>query len=155
MSILSDHIESFIKELLMEDEGMAELQRNELAQKFHCAPSQINYVLTTRFSPNRGYVIQSRRGGGGYIRVIQLDMDEGEYVLDLVKQRLSSGINMRDAAELIEGMVQTGFIDVKMRNIVLAAISDKALIVPKEYRDELRSSILKEILIANLIKEEE
>ena len=155
MSILSDHIESFIKELLMEDEGMAELQRNELTQKFHCAPSQINYVLTTRFSPNRGYVIQSRRGGGGYIRVIQLDMDEGEYVLDLVKQRLSSGINMRDAAELIEGMVQTGFIDVKMRNIVLAAISDKALIVPKEYRDELRSSILKEILIANLIKEEE
>ena len=98
MSILSDHIEEFIKELLIEDEGMAELQRNELAQKFNCAPSQINYVLTTRFSPNRGYVTESRRGGGGYIRVIRLDIERCDYISDIIDEQLSRPINMRQAA---------------------------------------------------------
>ena len=155
MSVLSDHIESFIKELLMEDEGMAELQRNELAQRFNCAPSQINYVLTTRFSPNRGYITQSRRGGGGYIRVIQLDVDENEYIRDIIEDKLTGGVGMRQAAELIEGMVETGLIDKKAKNIILAAISDKALDVPSEVKNGLRSSILKEILISTLLKEDD
>lgn len=155
MSVLSDHIESFIKELLMEDEGMAELQRNELAQRFNCAPSQINYVLTTRFSPSRGYITQSRRGGGGYIRVIQLDVDENEYIRDIIEEKLTGGVGMRQAAELIEGMVETGLIDKKAKNIILAAISDKALDVPNEVKNELRSSILKEILISTLLKEDD
>ncbi|BDF58200.1 hypothetical protein CE91St36_10170 [Christensenellaceae bacterium] len=155
MSVLSDHIESFIKELLMEDEGMAELQRNELAQRFNCAPSQINYVLTTRFSPSRGYITQSRRGGGGYIRVIQLDVDENEYIRDIIEDKLTGGVGMRQAAELIEGMVETGLIDKKAKNIILAAISDKALDVPSEVKNGLRSSILKEILISTLLKEDD
>lgn len=155
MSVLSDHIESFIKELLMEDEGMAELQRNELAQRFNCAPSQINYVLTTRFSPSRGYITQSRRGGGGYIRVIQLDVDENEYIRDIIEDKLTGGVGMRQAAELIEGMVETGLIDKKAKNIILAAISDKALDVPNGVKNELRSSILKEILISTLLKEDD
>lgn len=155
MSVLSDHIESFIKELLMEDEGMAELQRNELAQRFNCAPSQINYVLTTRFSPSRGYITQSRRGGGGYIRVIQLDIDENEYIRDIIEDKLTGGVGMRQAAELIDGMVETGLIDKKAKNIILAAISDKALDVPNEVKNELRSSILKEILISTLLKEDD
>ncbi|WP_066648455.1 CtsR family transcriptional regulator [Christensenella timonensis] len=155
MSVLSDHIEDFIKELLMEDEGMAELQRNELAQRFHCAPSQINYVLTTRFSPNRGYITQSRRGGGGYIRVIQLDVDESEYISDIIDEKLQGGIGMRQAAELVEGMRETGLIDKKSKNLILAAISDKALCVPGEIRNELRSCILREILISTLLKEDD
>ncbi len=155
MSVLSDHIENFIKELLTEDEGMAELQRNELAQHFHCAPSQINYVLTTRFSPSRGYITQSRRGGGGYIRVIQLDVEESEYIRDIIEEKLQGGIGMRHAAELVEGMLETGLIDKKSKNLILAAVSDKALCVPVEVKNELRACVLKEILVASLLKEED
>lgn len=147
MSILSDHIESFIKELLEEDEGTTELQRNELAQRFNCAPSQINYVLTTRFSPNRGYIIQSRRGGGGYIRVIQLDMDRTDYITELIESELNGGVNMRQAVELTEGLLQTGFIGEREKTIILAAVSDQALKGVGEGRNELRASILKEILV--------
>ena len=122
MSVLSDHIEDFIKELMTEEDGTAELQRNELAQRFQCAPSQINYVLTTRFSPNRGYITQSRRGGGGYIRVIRLNVDKCAYISQIIEQNLRQGINMRQAGELIEGFVQTGVINGNMKNMLLAAV---------------------------------
>ena len=72
MARLSDIIEDFIKSLLKHSEGELQLQRNELAEHFECAPSQINYVLATRFSLDRGYYIESRRGGGGFIRIVQL-----------------------------------------------------------------------------------
>ncbi len=154
MSILSDHIESFIKELMTEEDGMAELQRNELAQKFNCAPSQINYVLTTRFSPGRGYVIESRRGGGGYIRVIRVDMDRCDYLSQVIDGYLSEAINMRQAAELIEGLRETGAIGKDMKNVMLAAISDRALGAAREFRNELRSMVLKEMLTSVLLRED-
>ncbi len=154
MSVLSDHIEDFIKDLMAEEDGTAELQRNELAQRFQCAPSQINYVLTTRFSPNRGYITQSRRGGGGYIRVIRLNVDKCAYISQIIEQNLRQGINMRQAGELIEGFVQTGVINGNMKNMLLAAVSDKALAAAGEQKDELRSSILKEALTSVLLKEE-
>lgn len=147
MSVLSDHIESFIKELI--EDGSAELQRNELAQKFHCAPSQINYVLTTRFSPSRGYIIESRRGGGGYVRVIRLDADRTDFILDLIESYLGKPVGFRQAAELANGLAETGFIDKDMKNAVLAAVSDKALCcVPDELRNEVRASILKAMLVS-------
>ena len=154
MPVLSDHIEDFIKELMTEEDGTAELQRNELAQRFQCAPSQINYVLTTRFSPNRGYITQSRRGGGGYIRVIRLNVDKCAYISQIIEQNLRQGINMRQAGELIEGFVQTGVINGNMKNMLLAAVSDKALTGAGEQKDELRSSILKEALTSVLLKED-
>jgi transcriptional regulator CtsR len=147
VSVLSDHIESFIKELLIEEE-VAELQRNELAQQFHCAPSQINYVLTTRFSPSRGYIIESRRGGGGYIRVIRLDADRSDYIAGIIENLLSQPINNRQMHEILDGLVATGFIEKAMKDIALAAMSDKALAAVGEKRDEVRASILKEVLIS-------
>lgn len=155
MSILSDHIEHFIKDLMSEEDGMAELQRNELAQKFNCAPSQINYVLTTRFSTGRGYVTESRRGGGGYIRVIRVNMERCDYLSQLIERSLSGAINMRQAAELIEGLMQTGAIDKRMKNVMLAAVSDKALGAAREYRNELRSAVLKEMLTSILLREDD
>ncbi len=146
MSVLSDHIECFIKEMLAED-GTTDLQRNELAQKFNCAPSQINYVLTTRFSPNRGYIIESRRGGGGFIRVVRLDIERCGYITKLIETQLTDSINMRQANEIVEGLFQTGFIDENIKNILLAAVSDKAIPLEAVQRDVLRASILKEILV--------
>ncbi len=147
MSLLSDHIETFIKQMLAEDDGTTDLKRNELANKFNCAPSQINYVLTTRFSPKRGYVIQSRRGGGGYIRVIRLDVDRSDYIIELIESQLACSINCRQAGELVENLHQSGFIGEGAKHIILAAVSDKALFGAGEKRNELRASILKEMLI--------
>lgn len=147
MSILSDHIEQFIKELLDED-GTTDLQRNELAHQFNCAPSQINYVLTTRFSPSRGYVTESRRGGGGYIRIVRLDMDRTDYITELIESQLAGGINARQAKEIVEGLYQTGFIGSGVKEIILAAISDRALPLEDDRtKNEVRASILREILI--------
>lgn len=155
MSVLSDHIENFIKELMTEEEGTAELQRNELAQKFNCAPSQINYVLTTRFSPGRGYIIESRRGGGGYIRVIRVNMDRCDYISQIIDRNLNQAINMRQAAELIEGLKETGIIGKDMKNVMLAAVSDRALSAVPEYRNELRSEVLKQMLTSVLLREDD
>src|SRR5690554_5485877 len=86
MARLSDIIEEFLKTLLTESEGELELQRNDLASYFECAPSQINYVLATRFTLNHGYYIESRRGGGGYIRITRLDLEKDDYLLQLLTE---------------------------------------------------------------------
>ena len=96
MRLLSDSIEDFIK-ALMEDEQdqqqAIELRRNELAEHFQCAPSQINYVLATRFTPDHGYVIESRRGGGGYIRIMRLASTSREELLQSLYQRIGMSIS--------------------------------------------------------------
>lgn len=85
---LSDSIESFIKQMLTDEEPEIELRRNELAEYFGCAPSQINYVLATRFSPDHGYMTESRRGGGGYIRIVRVVQDSSQQLLYLINQRI-------------------------------------------------------------------
>ena len=85
---LSDTIEQFIKTMLTHDENEIELKRNELAEYFNCAPSQINYVLATRFTPDHGYLIQSRRGGGGYIRIFRMQQDTSEQLVYLLEERV-------------------------------------------------------------------
>lgn len=78
---LSDTIESFIKQMLgASEENGVELKRNELAEYFGCAPSQINYVLATRFTPDHGYVVESHRGGGGCIRIVHVERDQGDFL---------------------------------------------------------------------------
>ena len=100
MAQLSDAIEKFIKDL-MEEGAQVEVKRNELAQHFGCAPSQINYVLATRFTPDHGYVIESRRGGGGYIRIVRLAATSREELLQSLYQRIGTSISGADAAGLL------------------------------------------------------
>jgi transcriptional regulator of stress and heat shock response len=153
MSVLSDTIESFIKSLIGEYEGRIELQRNELAQHFNCAPSQINYVLATRFTPDRGYIIESRRGGGGYIRVVRLNVDESGDLLDLVTTRIGESISERDASDVIYRLVEADIINEKEGALMLAAISDKTLNIPVMVKDRLRANILKQMVMALLSRE--
>ncbi len=101
MSALSDSIEAFIKSLIAEDEGRVEVQRNELAQHFRCAPSQINYVLATRFSPERGYVIESRRGGAGYIRILRVDLHNRQDLLEVLERHVGTQIGENEAFGVI------------------------------------------------------
>ncbi len=153
MSILSDTIENFIKSLMSEYEGRIELQRNELAQHFNCAPSQINYVLATRFTPDRGYIIESRRGGGGYIRVVRLNVDEPDELLQLVTERIGDAISERDAMDVISRLVENEAVTNKEGALMNAAVSDKALSIPAVIKDHLRANIMKQLILALLSQE--
>lgn len=96
---ISDLIAGFINDTLQED-GTAELQRSELASRFNCVPSQINYVISTRFSPERGYIVESRRGGGGYIRIRRVRMDPKQLVMHTVNA-IGDAVDLNTAAALL------------------------------------------------------
>ena len=149
MAVLSDNIEQFIKSLLNEYDEMVELQRNELASYFSCAPSQNNYVLATRFSPEKGYYIESKRGGGGYIKLVRIDADKQAYISAVLKKELAGGeIAEKKAMELLKNLQSMGYIDEKTRRLCGAALTDKAIRIPANVRDKIRASMMKEMLLA-------
>lgn len=146
MSLLCDHIEKFIKDMLNEC-GSADIRRSELANRFNCAPSQINYVLTTRFTPVRGYITQSRRGEGGYIRIIKKDIDTTAYLVSIIDGKLTGDISLKEANEVAESLFTAGIINEREKNIVLGAVSDKSLKLEPCLRDSVRADLLKQILL--------
>lgn len=147
---LSDTIESFIKQLLSQDETEVELKRNELAEYFGCAPSQINYVLATRFTPDHGYVIESRRGGGGYIRIVRVVQSAGQHLLYLIHERIGDAIGETDASHLIGQLAEQKLITAQEAEIMRAATSPQAVSVPlpDPLKDAVRARTLKSMLIA-------
>lgn len=147
---LSDSIESFIKTLLTEEEEGVELKRNELAEYFGCAPSQINYVLATRFTPDDGYVIESRRGGGGYIRIVRVVQSGAQQLMWMINQRIGEAIGENEAARLIGQLAQQQLITLPEAEIMRAAVSSQALAVPlpEQIKDALRARTLKSMLTA-------
>ncbi len=145
---LSDSIESFIKTMLTQEEPEVELKRNELAEYFNCAPSQINYVLATRFTQDDGYVIESRRGGGGYIRIVRVCHGGGQKLLYLVRERIGDAIGEPEAARLIGQLHHEGILSPSEANIMRAAVSDAALAVPmpEPIKNAVRARTLKAML---------
>ncbi|MGI6160870.1 MAG: CtsR family transcriptional regulator [Christensenellales bacterium] len=146
MAKLSDIIEKFIKSMLADEEAI-ELQRNDMAQYFGCAPSQINYVLTTRFSLERGYVIESRKGSGGYIRIIRLNPDADDYMSCLLSGGLPADMSWHKAKNIIEGLLTNEVIEEETSHIMMAAVSDKAL-SGIQGKDTVRAGIIREMLLA-------
>ena len=147
---MSDIIAGFISEALSEADGTAELQRAELASRFNCVPSQINYVIATRFSPEHGYIVESRRGGGGYIRIRRVRMDPRQLVMHTVNA-IGDSIDLQSAAALVSNVLCGGAIDEETAHLTMAAIGNSALRpVDAEQRGVVRASILKHILINTL-----
>ncbi|MDP4088517.1 MAG: CtsR family transcriptional regulator [Bacillota bacterium] len=143
MTRLSDIIEKFIKDLLSDNkESELTIQRNELANYFSCAPSQINYVLTTRFTTDRGYYIESRRGGGGYIIIKRIEHSAGKTLLDLITEKVGDNITYDRAVQIIEGLYESGIITGREADIMKIAINDRTLNI-YENRNNLRADILK------------
>lgn len=156
MRPLSDAIEAFIKELMEEEAAQVELKRNELAEYFSCAPSQINYVLATRFTPNHGYIIESRRGGGGYIRIIRVALDsEAEQLMMLINQRIGNAVSEGDAAAIISGLLAQGVIAPGEAQLMRAATSASAIALPINIKDTLRAAILRTMLMALAQRQQE
>ena len=136
---LSDSIETFIKTMLTQEEPEVELKRNELAEYFGCAPSQINYVLATRFSPDHGYVIESRRGGGGYIRIVRVVQSGSQRLMYLINKRIGDANSEAEAVRLIHQLTEQGFITQAEGEIMRAAVSAQALSIP--IPDSLKSAL--------------
>lgn len=151
MAILSDIIEAFIKSLLEENEGeKLQIQRNELASHFSCAPSQINYVLTTRFTIDKGYIIESRRGGGGYI-VIRQTKDSYEHIKDMINEKIGDSISYDCAISLIEALIDIEILKDREGQIVKTVINDRVLAsINTEGRNKIRAELLKSMIMVVL-----
>ena len=147
MSRLSDIIEQFIKGL-MEDAStdMLEIRRNELADHFNCAPSQINYVLATRFTIDKGYYIVSRRGGGGFIRIQKLDTQSKPYIGQIIMEYIGDSISQFDAERILDSMEKKGIITPRESEIMKAVTNEKSLNVFSPSKDIVRAGLLKSML---------
>lgn len=152
MARLSDLIESFIKEMMDDTDGVVEIQRNELASRFNCVPSQINYVISTRFTVDKGYYVESRRGGGGYISIRRLNTDSaGEYLMHIIPS-LGDKLTQHTCEIFINNFVDYDIINEQEARLLKAATSDKSLAgVSPEIRDEVRTDIFKNMLMSLVI----
>ncbi len=146
MANLCDMIERFLLDSFR-DSTTISISRNGLAEHFACAPSQINYVLATRFTFDRGYVVVSRRGGGGYVEIARANEDCGEYVDRLIQEDIGEEIGMRRAGGIIQKLRDDGLMTEEGASIALSAVSDKALSTPFPIRDRLRAQVLRAIVI--------
>ncbi|MBQ9793048.1 MAG: CtsR family transcriptional regulator [Clostridia bacterium] len=146
MANVSDIIENFILSTMGNSTDI-NLSRNELADFFNCAPSQINYVLTTRFNLNRGYIIQSQRGGGGFIKIVKLKDFDNHYVYKIIEENLNKPISYKDALYILEDLVSKSFINKTQAQAISYVVDDKALSNPIKIEGQLRANILKSFLI--------
>ena len=146
---LSDSIEHFIKELLNEEATEVELKRNELAEYFGCAPSQINYVLATRLSPDHGYVTESRRGGGGYIRIVRVVQSGSQRIMYLVNDRIGDSLGEDECLRLISQLKEQGIVTTDEAALMASAISTRALgvPVPDALKNAMRARMMKSMLM--------
>lgn len=149
MARLTDIIEGFIKELIDENDQQAlEIQRNELANHFECAPSQINYVLATRFSVKQGYYIESKRGGGGFIRIRRIDIDKNDYIKNVIWNSIGPSITQHEAEGFVKLFEERKVITHREASIIRAAINEKTLQLPQGLRDKMRATLLRTMLIS-------
>lgn len=147
---ISDEITAYILSMMEQAEGgAAELRRNELAEELGCVPSQITYVLTSRFTPQQGYVVESRRGGGGYVRIRRVTPQREAAPLMHIVNAIGDELVPAAAEAILQSVVYQGFIDKQAATVMAAALSDRAYReVPVPLRDRLRASLLKHMLTA-------
>ena len=148
---MSDVIAARILELIDEsDENIAEIQRNELASVLGCVPSQINYVLSSRFTPEHGYIIESRRGGGGYIRVSRIKLNRSSAIMHIINS-IGKSLDPMDVRVIIENCCRSGLISDDAAKLINAAVSTSAMAcIPQEYREYFRASVVKQMLLTQI-----
>lgn len=151
MSKISDIIEEFILEQL-DNTDYINLSRNELANFFNCAPSQINYVLSTRFTEPKGFLIESHRGGGGYIKLERVNLDKNNYIKQLLSTTLNDEIGYNECLTILANLCNLKIISEDTRKVLGYALTSKALALPIRIENKQRANILKNVLI-NILKE--
>ena len=142
---MSDIIEEFIKELFDEEDSI-EIQRNELAEQFKCVPSQINYVIATRFKPSQGYYVESRRGGGGHITIKKVNNTKSDYIMHIINN-IGSEITSNEVDILISDFLTYDILEAKEAKLLKVATSDNVLQLDKDTKDQVRARIFKNMLL--------
>lgn len=146
---MSDAIEKLLLQMLAEADGNVEIQRNTLAGELNCVPSQINYVIQTRFTPERGYTIESRRGGGGGVRIRCVRTGGSNYPMHIVNSTGDS-LSFRTAAVFVQNLLDYECITKREAKMMLGALSDKVLPFTADVRDKMRALIFKNMIISML-----
>ena len=154
MSNLANRIEEYLKMILQQaDEGYIVLQRGFLADFFSCAPSQINYVLTTRFSAERGYLVESRRGGGGYLRIVRLGLDPEGKFQRLMAELIGEELSQERANNLLTRLEEEEIFTKREIILIRSIFTSKVLAESSSAPNILRARMMKEIL-ANMCRED-
>ncbi len=145
--LISDEIARMIERMLDAGGGSLELQRNKLADEFGCVPSQINYVITSRFSADRGYIVESRRGGGGCIKITRVSFDKSTYLMHILGA-IGDKLDMPTARAFIMGLLENRLIDNREFNIISAMLTDNALGRRDQYEnDAIRARLMKNLVL--------
>jgi transcriptional regulator CtsR len=153
MGNLADRIEKYLKQIIEQtEEGYVTLQRSILADEFSCAPSQINYVLGTRFTVERGYMVESRRGGGGYLRIVRLVVSPCAQFQMTMRQLIGEQLSQKQALGLVTRLTDDKILTVREAAIIKAVLSRISMVDIAE-QDKLRASLMKHIL-ATLCRED-
>ncbi|MBZ5202952.1 CtsR family transcriptional regulator [Planomicrobium chinense] len=143
MRNISDVIEGYLKEVIeLSERDHIEIKRNEVAEKFQCVPSQINYVINTRFTVDRGYLVESKRGGGGYIRIKRIRMHQKSDVISDIIGRLENGATQSMAEDIVFRLLDEEVVSKREAKLILSAIDRSTLLLPLPVRDEVRARIL-------------
>lgn len=143
---VSDIIEQFLLELLGDNPDVT-LKRNELAQQFSCAPSQINYVIDTRFTGQRGYVVESQRGGGGFIRIRRIDISDGGYLMHVVNV-IGDSIDFATVRAMLVNMEEAGMVTGREHKLIESVLSDRAIPFIQPEKDQYRAEMFKNMLLS-------
>ncbi len=144
---ISDTIENFIRELF-DNENSVELRRNELALYFNCVPSQINYVISTRFTTERGYIVESRRGGGGHIKITRIAVGRNDAIRHVLSN-IGDTIDVMTVEAIIDNLYSGEAINADQAKLILSACSNNALspIADGFLKNRVRASIFKNLLL--------
>ncbi len=143
MRNISDIIEGYLKEIIeISGKDHIEIKRSEVAEKFQCVPSQINYVINTRFTLDRGYLVESKRGGGGYIRIKKVRLHKKSDLIAQIINRLETGASQTMAEDIVWRLLSEEVISKREAKLILSAIDRSTLRLPLPVRDEVRARIL-------------
>jgi transcriptional regulator CtsR len=151
MRNISDIIENHLKLILNESKkGYIEIQRSDLADQFQCVPSQINYVINTRFTVEKGYLVESKRGGGGFIRIRKVQLINNQGLLQKIISMIDNEISQANAEDIIERLFEIGVITERESRLMKTVIQRNILSFNVQLRDQLRAKLLKAMMIALL-----
>lgn len=152
MAIISDMIEDLLKQMIEQNKGSIEITRNELAGKINCVPSQITYVLATRFTNDQGYLVESRRGGGGWIRIRRVTMNSPSRYLMHTLNHVGDQLSQHQAEVLIRNFLDYSIIQKTEARLLLAATANRSLAdISPEARDKTRMAIFKNMLTSLIV----
>lgn len=147
MRNISDIIEQYLKSILTKsDEDLIEIKRSEIAKRFQCVPSQINYVISTRFTVEQGYVVESKRGGGGYIRIIKVRPHDQADLMKQLTDFIGESINQTNAENIINRLYEEEALTKREARLMFSVMERTLFPIAANYRDMIRANLLKAML---------